>query len=130
MGEQTINEVPDYKNQKLSQPDDAHCLCTPQNLNNLKSQNFKGNHLEIPEDNKTDNNQLKSLDMKTMFSPKIDWHNLLMTKTESHKTNGTKNKETRRSKNLFVDMLEGRFKLCLRLSSLYLYLYLMIFLVV
>ena len=123
MVEEMMCEVSDYKTQKVSQQDDALRLCTTKNSNNLVDKMPNGNSKSIAKDNKSSGKELKSLQMKTMFSSKNHWHNLLMRKKESHPTNGTKIKETRRSKNLFVDMLEGRFEHLKLLIPLQFYIY-------
>ena len=55
--------------------------------------------------------QEKSLQIKTMISTKNNpWHNLLVRKTDYNPpTYATKQKDTKRSKKLFVDMLEGEY---------------------
>ena len=103
-------EISDYKTQKVPQQDDALRLCTSKNSNTGLNKMPSGNSKSIAKDNISSGKELKSLQMKTMFSSKNHWHNLLMRKKESHPPNGTKMKEARRSKNLFVDMLEGRFE--------------------
>ena len=53
--------------------------------------------------------QEKSLQIKAMVSTKNNpWHNLLVRKTDYNPpTYATRQKDTKRSKKLFVDMLEG-----------------------
>lgn len=100
----------DTKIQKMSQNDEINSLCPQKNSNN-KSDCKIANAKYLPplNENLSIGNEVKSLQTKTKLSSWNDWHNLLLGKKYSNKTNKTKIKSNRRSGNiLFVDMLDGK----------------------
>ena len=56
---------------------------------------------------KLDNKQEKSL--KTMISSKNPWHSLLVRKKDYYQPTKNRQKDSKRSKKLFVDLLEGEY---------------------